>query len=178
MALADNVLVDGNTFSDLASRKVPPGALTYRFKYKPEALERPIMRSTDPNGSLSESRVLTYDTFNCALKGLGQRAGYEENLSAYCFRRAFARSIFSKGICCTHDRRLTVYRYGHCSTTAVAHEPHRRQNHRVLHVGHRWCRHAVNDTREATAHTVHGKAHIYVRQSAAKCAPASGRPTY
>lgn len=96
MALADNVLVLGNTFKDLASQKVPAGALTYRFRYKPEPLERPIMRSTHPNGSLSENRVLTYDTSNCALKGLGQRSGYEENLSAYCFRRAFARSIFRR----------------------------------------------------------------------------------
>ncbi|KAF2849805.1 hypothetical protein T440DRAFT_490368 [Plenodomus tracheiphilus IPT5] len=97
MALADGVFCEGNTFNDLAAQRVPAGALTYRFKYRPEALERPIMRSTNPDGSLSESRVLTYDTFNCALKGLGQRAGYKENLSAYCFRRAFARTIFNTG---------------------------------------------------------------------------------
>jgi hypothetical protein len=105
MALADNVLVEGNTFSDLASRKVPAGALTYRFKYKLEALDRSIMRSTETNRSLSDSRVLTYDAFNSALKGLGQRAGYEENLSAYCFRRAFARTMFSMLTHCTvHPR--------------------------------------------------------------------------
>jgi hypothetical protein len=50
MALADDVLVEGNTFNDLAPQRVPAGALTYRFKCKPEALERPAMRSTDPSG--------------------------------------------------------------------------------------------------------------------------------
>lgn len=53
------------------------------------------MRSTCPDGAISENRILSYDAFNNALKGLGQRAGYEENVSAYCFRRAFARNIMS-----------------------------------------------------------------------------------
>jgi hypothetical protein len=41
------------------------------------------MQSTNPNGSLLEHWVLTYDTFIRILKGLGQRAGYEENLVRY-----------------------------------------------------------------------------------------------
>lgn len=65
MALADNVLVKGSTFSDLALQKVPASALTYCLKCKPEAVERPIMRSTEANRSLSESQGLTYDiSFN------------------------------------------------------------------------------------------------------------------
>jgi hypothetical protein len=95
LALADGVFSEGDTFEDLTARKIQLGALSYSFRFKPEALERPILRSTCPDGSLSDTRVLTYDTFNQALKGLGQRAGYEENLSAYCFRRAFARTILS-----------------------------------------------------------------------------------
>jgi hypothetical protein len=96
MALADGVFIDASTFEDIRAHMVPPGTGTYTFKYKSTANSKPIMRATCPDGSISEDRILSYDAFNNALKGLGQRAGYEENMSAYCFRRAFARSILSK----------------------------------------------------------------------------------
>ncbi|KAF1941090.1 hypothetical protein EJ02DRAFT_378356, partial [Clathrospora elynae] len=93
LALADGAFSKGNTLEELTAMKIQPGSLSYRFKFRPEVLGKPILRSICSDGSLSDSRVVTYSAFNNTLKGLGQRAGYEENLSAYCFRRAFARTI-------------------------------------------------------------------------------------
>jgi site-specific recombinase XerD len=51
------------------------------------------MRGMRADKSMSETCIWTYDCFNAALKGAGQRAGYQDNLSAYCFRRAFAHAV-------------------------------------------------------------------------------------
>jgi hypothetical protein len=96
MSLADEVFSEGSTFEDLRAQPIPLGTDSYCFKYRPGMKEKPIMRSTCPNGAISEDRILSYDPFNNLLKGLGQRAGYEESMTAYCFRRAYARSICSK----------------------------------------------------------------------------------
>jgi hypothetical protein len=95
MALADGVFVDASTFEDIRSNMVPPGTGTFTYKYQSAANSKPIMRATCPDGTILENRILSYDAFNNALKGLGQQAGYKENMSAYCFCRAFARSILS-----------------------------------------------------------------------------------
>ncbi|KAF3032713.1 hypothetical protein E8E12_002041 [Didymella heteroderae] len=39
------------------------------------------------------SLILRCDTFNNAIKGLAQKSGYEENLSADCFRRAYTKNV-------------------------------------------------------------------------------------
>ncbi|KAK1912689.1 hypothetical protein P3342_004625 [Pyrenophora teres f. teres] len=41
----------------------------------------------------SDNEILTYNCFNNMLKGIGQRAGYEDRLSAYWFRRAYAKAV-------------------------------------------------------------------------------------
>jgi hypothetical protein len=96
LAFADNVFQDLSSFEDLAKVRPPPGGSLYRARYKKDALDCPIMRNTCADGSLSSHRIWTYDCFNSALRGVGQRAGYKENLSAYCFRRAFAHAVQSK----------------------------------------------------------------------------------
>jgi hypothetical protein len=93
LAFADGVFQDMESFNDLEAVKPIPGNLLYRAKYRLEFLERPVMRGMRADKSLSETRIWTYDGFNSALKGVGQRAGYQENLSAYCFRRAFAHAV-------------------------------------------------------------------------------------
>ena len=93
LAFADGVFQDMECLNDLEAVQPIPGNLLYRAKYRPEVLERPVMRGMRADKSMSETRIWTYDCFNLALKGVGQRAGYQENLSAYCFRRAFAHAV-------------------------------------------------------------------------------------
>ena len=96
LALADNVFEDCNSFQDIDAKKLPLGSSLYKYRYKPEAKKRPILRSICNNGLVSENDILTYNCFNNMLKGIGQRAGYEDRLSAYCFRRAYAKAVESK----------------------------------------------------------------------------------
>ncbi|KAF2865404.1 hypothetical protein BDV95DRAFT_259090 [Massariosphaeria phaeospora] len=56
-------------------------------------LETPVFRSMNPNGSISPSKILSYDCLNNLVKSVGQRAGYKERLSAYCFRRGYGNQI-------------------------------------------------------------------------------------
>lgn len=96
LAFADGVFQDLSSYKDLSKAQPPLGSSLYRAKYKKDALDRPIMRNVCADGTVSENRIWTYDCFNSALRGVGQRAGYKENLSAYCFRRAFAHAVQSK----------------------------------------------------------------------------------
>ncbi|KAF1359213.1 hypothetical protein EJ07DRAFT_121068 [Lizonia empirigonia] len=93
LALADGVFEDCNSFQDIEAKKLPLGSSLYRYRYKPEAKKRPILQSLCKDGSISENGILTYNCFNNMLKGIGQRAGYEDRLSAYCFRRAYAKAV-------------------------------------------------------------------------------------
>ncbi|PZD37947.1 DUF3435 domain containing protein [Pyrenophora tritici-repentis] len=93
LALADGVFDSCKTFEDIEAKELPLGSSLYKYRYKPEAKQRPILRSISPNGTVSKNDILTYNCFNNMIKGIGQRAGYEERLSAYCFRRAFAKAV-------------------------------------------------------------------------------------
>jgi hypothetical protein len=95
IALADGVFSDAGTFEDIKAHEKSPGTIFHTSKFKSGMRSKPAMRSTCPDGAIYENGILSYDAFNNALKGLSQRAGYEENVSAYCFRRAFARNIMS-----------------------------------------------------------------------------------
>ena len=107
LAFADGVFQDMESSKDLETVKPIPGNSLYRAKYKPEVLERPVMRGMRADKSMSETRIWTYDCFNFALKVAGQRAGYQENLSAYCFRRAFAHAVEGKLITRGCETKLT-----------------------------------------------------------------------
>lgn len=96
LAFADGVFKGLESFNDLETVQPIPGNLLYRARYKSEIRELPIMRGMRADKSMSETRIWTYDCFNSALKSAGQRAGYQENLSAYCFRRAFAHAVEGK----------------------------------------------------------------------------------
>ena len=96
LALADGVFEDCNTFQDIENMKLQPGSSFCKYRYKSDAKERPILRSISNTGLVSETDILSYNCFNNMLKGIGQRAGYEDRLSAYCFRRAYAKAVESK----------------------------------------------------------------------------------
>jgi hypothetical protein len=96
LALADGVFEDCTSFQDIEDKRLPPGSLLYKYRCKPEAKTKPILRTICNNGSVSENDILAYNCFNNMLRGIGQRAGYEDRLSAYCFRRAYARAVESQ----------------------------------------------------------------------------------
>lgn len=58
------------------------------------------MRNVRADRTISEEKIWSYDCFNLVLRGVGQRAGYKENLSTYCFRRAFAHAVQSRHFNC------------------------------------------------------------------------------
>ncbi|KAE8868636.1 hypothetical protein PTNB29_02547 [Pyrenophora teres f. teres] len=93
LALADGVFDGCESFKDIEVKELPLGSLLYTYRYKSEAKQRPILRSINPNGTVSDNEILTYNCFNNMLKGIGQRAGYEDRLSAYWFRRAYAKAV-------------------------------------------------------------------------------------
>lgn len=96
LAFAGNVFQDLSSHGDLAKARPLAGSSLYRARYKKDTLDRPIMRNTQADGTLSADQIWTYNCFNTALRGVRQRAGYKENLSAYCFRRAFAHAVQSQ----------------------------------------------------------------------------------
>ncbi|KAI0580591.1 hypothetical protein TUN199_07012 [Pyrenophora tritici-repentis] len=96
LTLADGVFDSCKTFEDIKTKELLLGSLLYKYRYKLEAKQRLILRSISPNGTVSENDILIYNYFNNMMKGIRQRAGYEERLSAYCFRRAYAKVVESK----------------------------------------------------------------------------------
>jgi hypothetical protein len=95
LALVDGVFEDYHSFQDIKAKQLPLGSSLHKYRYKSDLKRRPILRSICNNGSVSENDILTYNCFNNMLKGLRQRAGYEERLSAYCFRRAYTKAVES-----------------------------------------------------------------------------------
>ncbi|KAI1673666.1 DUF3435 containing protein [Pyrenophora tritici-repentis] len=75
LALADGVFDSCKTFEDIEAKELPLGSSLYKYRYKPEAKQRPILRSISPNGTVSKNDILTYNCFNNMIKGIGQRAG-------------------------------------------------------------------------------------------------------
>ncbi|KAF1935092.1 hypothetical protein EJ02DRAFT_486881 [Clathrospora elynae] len=82
LALADGVFEECNSFQDIEAKELLPGSSLYKYRY-----------NINNDGLVSEDNILTYNCFNNMLKGIGQRAGYEDRLSAYCFRRAYAKAV-------------------------------------------------------------------------------------
>jgi hypothetical protein len=97
LALMDGAL-DCKTINEVESKRIPRGKESYRFRIEPEWREVPILRSVEPDGSISKTRILTYGNLNKMIQGLGERASYPEKLTSYCFRRAVGNTANSKGI--------------------------------------------------------------------------------
>ncbi|XP_014557730.1 hypothetical protein COCVIDRAFT_36802 [Bipolaris victoriae FI3] len=74
LAFADDVFQNLSSHEDLTKARPPAGSSLYRARYKKDALDRPIMRNTRADGTLFADRIWTYDCFNTALRGVGQRA--------------------------------------------------------------------------------------------------------
>jgi hypothetical protein len=95
LALSDNAIQGCDTFEDLEARRIAcPDR--YRSQIAPEKRDVPVFRTVTPRGTVSPDKMWKYASFNTLLKGAGQRAGYEERLTTYCFRRGFGFAIDSK----------------------------------------------------------------------------------
>lgn len=88
LALADNAFAKIKSADDLLKikRKVD-------IRVKPEMADVPIFLSLTPAGQLSNGKILTVDSLDALLVGLGRRAGYKDSLTAYCFRRGFGNAL-------------------------------------------------------------------------------------
>jgi hypothetical protein len=95
LALADGVFEGVKSFTDIENRQPVPGSNRVRYHIKDSMKSFPIMRTISSSGQVSASRMLTYNCSYTRLRGLGQRASYEETLTEYCFRRSFARQLDS-----------------------------------------------------------------------------------
>ncbi|KAJ5055093.1 hypothetical protein J3E72DRAFT_178899, partial [Bipolaris maydis] len=95
LALADGVFEGCKTLSDLQSMKPSPGSSYCEFPYHADVGNLPILRCCQPDGSISPTRILTYYGFHWMIRSLGQRAGYKDKLTAYCFRRGYGNAIDS-----------------------------------------------------------------------------------
>lgn len=63
------------------------------FPIKDSMREVPILRRIGADGNISPDRIITYGCFNDMIKSLGQRAGYKDKLTPYCFRRGFGSKV-------------------------------------------------------------------------------------
>jgi hypothetical protein len=92
-AFTDGAFEDVTSYTEMKEKEIPLGSTQYVFKYKTSLIDLPIMRGVTPSGAISETKIWTYTCFSKQLKGLGQRAGYRDTLSSYCFRRGYANAI-------------------------------------------------------------------------------------
>jgi hypothetical protein len=83
------------TFSDLKKKQPALGSSRVRYHVKESMKSVPVMRAISSSGDVSSTRILTYNCSYTSLRGLGQRASYEETLTGYCFRRSYARQLDS-----------------------------------------------------------------------------------
>ncbi|KAF2278993.1 uncharacterized protein EI97DRAFT_440482 [Westerdykella ornata] len=93
LALADQAIEGCDSFTSLEAAPTPPGTDTCWFKIKSSMLDIPILRAVDQKGVIHQDHIWKYNSISNMFVGLGQRAGYEENLTGYCFRRGFGNTI-------------------------------------------------------------------------------------
>lgn len=92
LAVADGAL----DMAQLQDRSIDAGANSKPIKIKEEMLEVPILRATKDQIIISDEAILKYNSLEYMLVKLGERAGYEEPLSAYTFRRGVGNALDSK----------------------------------------------------------------------------------
>ncbi|XP_014561718.1 hypothetical protein COCVIDRAFT_33313 [Bipolaris victoriae FI3] len=78
LTLADGIFKGYKTLFDIQSKMPSPGSSIREFPY---------------HGSISPIRILSYFGFHWMIRSLGERAGYKDKLTAYCFRRGYGNAI-------------------------------------------------------------------------------------
>jgi len=91
LALADNAFAKIKSVDDLykINRRAD-------IRIKPEEADVPIFRALTTAGQISNENILSVDSLDSLLVGLGRRAGYKVAVTAYCFRRGFRNTVVDK----------------------------------------------------------------------------------
>lgn len=90
--------MDDLQLEDVLVRRPCDGNESLEFKFKPEVLDVPVLRAVGNDHTISPTKILSYNCLYNAVIGLGQRAGYKQTLTPYCFRRGFGHSVNSKQV--------------------------------------------------------------------------------
>ncbi|KAH9828465.1 Protein of unknown function (DUF3435) [Teratosphaeria destructans] len=93
LGIADEVFKDIVCPEDLLRLRFQPGQEVIPIRIRPEKKNLPILRRIDRSDNVSVSEIMTADQLCKHLTRLGWRAGYEENLGTYSFRRAFGNQL-------------------------------------------------------------------------------------
>ncbi|PVH92377.1 hypothetical protein DM02DRAFT_700065, partial [Periconia macrospinosa] len=96
-ALADGVFLHCETFDEINRRRPAAGQTSYVFRMRSDMLDVPVLRSLLRDGTISPTKILTYNCLRNMIAGLGQRAGYTEKLIVYNFRRGYGNAIAKSG---------------------------------------------------------------------------------
>lgn len=108
LALADDAFLAVKKPSDIErikrTRLEDGSPVSVRFR--DAVLDIPIMRSLTPLGGIAETDIFTANSLGAYLVGLGQRAGYKDNLTAYCFRRGFANELLETVTAVQRSQRI------------------------------------------------------------------------
>ncbi|KAF2736965.1 hypothetical protein EJ04DRAFT_595134 [Polyplosphaeria fusca] len=99
LALTDEAFKGPKIPSDfsMSHRSIPPTATSTLYQIQADKYKTPVLRRIVQNGkSIYPSRILTASMLFEHLRKLGQRCGYQQNISAYAFQRGFANKIKGK----------------------------------------------------------------------------------
>lgn len=92
LALADDVFVKEKTAEAFATRSIRNTTFSKNFPIRKEKEDTLILRII--NGVVVDpSKILKASSLHHALKALGQRCRYKEDITAYAFHRGFANGI-------------------------------------------------------------------------------------
>ncbi|KAH7047635.1 hypothetical protein B0J12DRAFT_756324, partial [Macrophomina phaseolina] len=102
LAVADGAI----QMSDVLSKeKITTGKKSDPIHIKDSVADVPILRAIENQSRISQDRILKYSSLNHFLSQLGKRAGYEDNLTSYCFRRG-AGNVFDENVTVAQRQQL------------------------------------------------------------------------
>ncbi|KAF4556065.1 Hypothetical protein D9617_1g079400 [Elsinoe fawcettii] len=111
-ALADGALDQIRDAAQLSRVNVPPGRAAMPLKVRPSHQDIPVLQARDVGQKFCRSKFMPSNALNTALTMLGDRAGYQQSLTAYAIRRGHANTIDAQ---ITTAQRLN--RMGHSSAS-------------------------------------------------------------
>lgn len=92
LAIADGAI----SLADVLDRRIAPGSNSKLIEINKGSGEVPVMRANNDDCAISEDQILKYNPLEHQLTQLGQRAGYKQRLTPYCFRRGVGAALDSK----------------------------------------------------------------------------------
>ncbi|KAF2729022.1 hypothetical protein EJ04DRAFT_448155, partial [Polyplosphaeria fusca] len=96
MALADGAFEGPKSVKDFSYRSLPPPtARSKLYRIRADKCKIPVIRATQ-GASIHPSRMLSACILHQHLQKLGQRCGYQDDITSYAFRRGFANGIEGK----------------------------------------------------------------------------------